>query len=77
MYQYEPNQPDYYILLLCMLTVSFDYFVQATVHVSTAYANCNRSTIDERVYRTKLSGVNAIKMANCFDEKTLEQITPT
>lgn len=52
-------------------------FKQATVHVSTAYANCNRSNIDERIYRTKLSGTNAIKMAECFDEKTLEQITPT
>lgn len=49
----------------------------ACVHVSTAYANCNRSNIDERIYRTKLSGSNAIKMAECFDEKTLEQITPT
>jgi len=49
----------------------------ACVHVSTAYANCNRSNIDERIYRTKLSGSNAMKMAECFDDKTLEQITPT
>lgn len=47
----------------------------ALVHVSTAYANCNRSTIDEQIYRPYLSGENAIKLAACLDDKTMDAIT--
>lgn len=50
--------------------------LQAFVHVSTAYCNSNRTTIDEKIYRQNLSGENAIKLMDCVDEKTLDAITP-
>lgn len=51
--------------------------LQALVHVSTAYANCNRPmTIDEQIYRPYLSGENAIKLTQCLDDKSLDAITP-
>lgn len=49
---------------------------QAFVHVSTAYCNCNRTTIDEKIYRQSITGENAIKLMDCMDDKTLESITP-
>lgn len=50
--------------------------LKALVHVSTAYANCNRKDIDEKFYKTNLTGENALKLADCLDEKTLDAITP-
>ncbi|XP_037041771.1 fatty acyl-CoA reductase wat [Bradysia coprophila] len=50
--------------------------LQAFVHVSTAYCNCNRTTIDEKIYRQSMTGENAIKLMDCMDEKTLDSITP-
>lgn len=44
--------------------------------MSTAYANCNRSEIDEKFYKTALTGENAIKLAEALDEKTLDKMTP-
>lgn len=51
--------------------------LRALVHVSTAYAHCNRSAaIDEQIYRPYLSGENAIKLTQCLDDKSLDAITP-
>uniref|UniRef100_A0A336L0D6 Fatty acyl-CoA reductase n=1 Tax=Culicoides sonorensis TaxID=179676 RepID=A0A336L0D6_CULSO len=50
--------------------------LHAFVHVSTAYANCNRNKIDETFYKPKISGENAIKLAECLDEKLLDTLTP-
>lgn len=50
--------------------------LNAVVHVSTAYANCNRWDIDEKIYKPQMSGENAIKLGDCLDEKTLDSITP-
>lgn len=46
------------------------------MHVSTAYANCNRTDIDEKFYKLALSGENALKMADALDDKTLDKMTP-
>lgn len=48
----------------------------ALIHVSTAYANCNQSTIKEQFYTPALSGDNAIKLTECLDEAILDRITP-
>lgn len=48
----------------------------SVVHVSTAYANCNRQNIDEKFYKSPISGVNAIKITECLEDKTIENITP-
>lgn len=50
--------------------------LHAFVHVSTAYANCNRNKIDETFYKPKITGENAIKLSECLDEKILDTITP-
>lgn len=50
--------------------------MQAFVHVSTAYANCNHAKIEEAFYKPRFSGENALKLVDCVDEQTLEQITP-
>ena len=46
------------------------------MHVSTAYANCNQPIIDEKFYNINLTGENALKLAECLDDKTLDTITP-
>lgn len=48
----------------------------AMVHVSTAYANCNQSVIEEQIYRPYMSGEDAVRLAGCLDERTLDEITP-
>lgn len=53
-----------------------NYVIQAFIHVSTAYANCNRHQIDEKFYKVALTGENSLKLAECLDEKTLDAITP-
>lgn len=61
----------------CLINLTFFslIFRQALIHVSTAYANCNQAHIDEKFYKTSLSGENAIQLANALDEKTLEKMT--
>lgn len=44
--------------------------------MSTAYANCNHTQIDEKFYKGALTGENAIKLAEALDEKTLDEMTP-
>lgn len=51
--------------------------LKSVVHVSTAYANCNRSDIDEKVYKTRIGGENALRMSQTLDDKLMESITPT
>lgn len=50
--------------------------LQSMVHVSTAYANCTRRDIDEKFYKTQITGENAITLAESLDHKTLDKITP-
>lgn len=47
------------------------------MHVSTAFAHCNRRYIKEKFYASPLSGVNACKLSECLDEHTLNVLTPT
>jgi hypothetical protein len=44
--------------------------------VSTAFANCNRTDIDEQFYPTPISGENSIKLGEIMDENTLNNMTP-
>ncbi|XP_059607693.1 fatty acyl-CoA reductase wat-like isoform X2 [Phlebotomus argentipes] len=46
----------------------------SAVHVSTAYANCNRPDIDERFYPHRLSAVKALQLYEALDESTLEGV---
>ncbi|CAD7094220.1 unnamed protein product [Hermetia illucens] len=49
--------------------------LKAIVHVSTAFANCNHSFIEEKFYKVNLSGENACCLADCLDDRTLDNIT--
>ncbi|XP_065355218.1 fatty acyl-CoA reductase wat [Calliphora vicina] len=51
--------------------------LKAVVHVSTAFAHCNRRYIQEKFYNSPLSGDNACKLGECLDEQTLNLLTPT
>lgn len=53
----------------------FDFF-QAFVHVSTAYANCPRKDIDEKVYETPITADKLMSIVDTLDEQQLEAITP-
>ncbi|XP_078047829.1 fatty acyl-CoA reductase wat isoform X4 [Augochlora pura] len=50
--------------------------LKSFVHVSTAYANCPRSLIEEKVYDPPMDADKLITLMECVDEKLLEEITP-
>lgn len=60
------------ILTLCRDIIN----LKAMVHVSTAYANCTRRDIDEKFYKTQITGEHAVTLAESLDQKTLDKITP-
>ncbi|KAL3271474.1 hypothetical protein HHI36_021959 [Cryptolaemus montrouzieri] len=47
------------------------------LHVSTAYSNCNRETIDETFYKPGISYNHLLKLVEMLDDEILEKITPT
>ncbi|XP_075145603.1 waterproof [Haematobia irritans] len=51
--------------------------LKAVVHVSTAFAHCNRKHIQEKFYNCALSGDKALQLGECLDEQTLNTLTPT
>ncbi|XP_073840124.1 waterproof [Musca autumnalis] len=51
--------------------------LKAVVHVSTAFAHCNRKHIQEKFYNCTLSGDKALQLSECLDEQTLNTLTPT
>ena len=52
------------------------YILQGFVHVSTAYSNCNRNGIEERIYPTALTPQAVTELlADMKDEEAME-ITP-
>lgn len=44
--------------------------------MSTAYANCNHDVIEEKFYKTPLSGDSSLKLADVLDDATLHKMTP-
>lgn len=51
--------------------------LESFVHVSTAYANCNRTTVDEKVYEASVDPYNMIDFAEWIPNELAEQITPS
>ncbi|CAG2109377.1 unnamed protein product [Medioppia subpectinata] len=49
---------------------------KALIHVSTAYANCNRYEVDERLYPSDVSPQKIIDLCEWMDEKLLNEMTP-
>ena len=52
------------------------YLSQAVIHVSTAYANCNQSHIEEAVYPTSIAPEQLLKACEWMDTSMLDLITP-
>ncbi|VVC30446.1 Male sterility, NAD-binding,NAD(P)-binding domain,Fatty acyl-CoA reductase, C-terminal [Cinara cedri] len=50
--------------------------LEALVHVSTAYCNCNRQDVEEHVYPIPADPEKIIQCVECLDENLLESITP-
>ncbi|CAG7701845.1 unnamed protein product [Allacma fusca] len=50
--------------------------IKAVVYVSTAFSNCERSFIEEKVYPVRIDPVTAIAMYQNCDDDFLETITP-
>lgn len=46
------------------------------VHVSTAFSNCHRREIEERVYDAPIEHENIITLTKCLHNDTIEKITP-
>lgn len=51
--------------------------LQALVHVSTAYANCDRSEVGEVIYAPPYSPDDVISMVQWLPEDMLDQMTPS
>lgn len=50
--------------------------LEAFVHVSTAYCNCNRQDVEEHLYPIPADPEKIIQCVDCLDENLLESITP-
>uniref|UniRef100_A0A6G1SDH4 Fatty acyl-CoA reductase n=1 Tax=Aceria tosichella TaxID=561515 RepID=A0A6G1SDH4_9ACAR len=50
--------------------------LEALVHVSTAYSNCNRNQVDEIFYDTPIDANKLIDMANWMNPELLEKLCP-
>ncbi|CAG7817879.1 unnamed protein product, partial [Allacma fusca] len=50
--------------------------IKAVVYVSTAFSNCERSFIEEKIYPVRIDPVTAIAMYQNCDDDFLETITP-
>uniref|UniRef100_T1IQ15 Fatty acyl-CoA reductase n=1 Tax=Strigamia maritima TaxID=126957 RepID=T1IQ15_STRMM len=51
--------------------------LEAVIHVSTAYSNCNRSSIDEIIYKQHLDPSKVIEIFNNLDDEIANKICQT
>jgi hypothetical protein len=75
-----PNQQQRSLTFPCdssLFLGSYFVFVQAVVHVSTAYSHCYRSDINEEFYDPPMTCDQVVKLIECLDENTMTAITPT
>jgi len=56
--------------------MNFIVSLQAFVHTSTAYANCNRQFIEEKFYEMPMTGDKSIQLGDCLSAETLDKMTP-
>lgn len=50
--------------------------LEALVHVSTAYSNCDRKQVDEVFYESPIEAEKLIEMSSWMKEDTFEQVAP-
>ncbi|KAJ8933768.1 hypothetical protein NQ314_013802 [Rhamnusium bicolor] len=51
--------------------------LRAVLHVSTAFSNCDKKTIDETFYEPPISGEKLITLVDCLDDEKLDAFTQT
>lgn len=51
--------------------------LEALIHVSTAYSNCDRSEVDEVFYEAPIQADKLIEMSRWMDPEVLDRITPS
>lgn len=56
--------------------LSFYVIFQSFIHVSTAYANCPQSVIEEKFYDPPMDSDKLIALIECIEDKLAEDITP-
>jgi hypothetical protein len=61
-------------LKICLLKCGFKF--QVFVHVSSTYCNCDRPVVHEIIYPPNADWKDVISMAEHFDERTLNILTP-
>lgn len=77
----EANFPGTFlsVLFTCLYDIKsliYVVFVQAFVHVSTAFSNCDRQSIEEKFYPPKYNPLKLIRLTEAVDEPYLSQLTP-
>ncbi|KAG7214161.1 hypothetical protein KM043_001510 [Ampulex compressa] len=50
--------------------------LEALIHVSTAYCNCDRKDVDEEIYSLATDPEAVISLTKCMDDKLLDDLTP-
>ncbi|XP_018318430.1 putative fatty acyl-CoA reductase CG5065 [Agrilus planipennis] len=50
--------------------------LEALVHVSTAYCNCNLTDVEEMIYPSEISAEKVSALVDILDEKTVDELTP-
>lgn len=65
------------MLLLSMVPVYMHLSLQAFVHVSTAYCNCDRNNVEELVYPPTLQPQKLIDAVEWMDEEMMDKLTPS
>lgn len=60
------------LLELCRQMSHLEVFI----HISTAYSNCNRLSIEEKIYDPPISKTQVQKMLNCLNGKMIDRILP-
>ena len=51
-------------------------FLQALVHVSTAYCNCDRDDVNELVYPPPMDPYKLMQLIDWMDDDTFTHLTP-
>ncbi|CAG7820093.1 unnamed protein product [Allacma fusca] len=51
--------------------------LQAFVYISTAFSNCERSVIEEKIYSVEVTPQDALYLANNLNDELLERISPS
>jgi len=67
------TQPQYYIFIINIIV---KFYLKSFVHISTAYANCDRLHISEEVYNPPVQPNLLIEAIDWIEDDLLNELTP-